>query len=172
MGSIIDRLSGHVPDSLRTPLKPVSYGGFLATLQEQQARRVTANPNRKVLARRRDPVTGASAIGWQYYVAFEGVGRQGRRISYDLPCADRVSQDADDTNLFGGRMLGENLALGLEEAWLMTTYVTADTLLTGIRGQMPQCEIVLMDGGKPFTPDQYEDLRARAQKGHIRPWNE
>lgn len=167
-----DRISGYVPESLRTPLKPVSYDGFLETLQEQQARRVTANPNRRVLVRKRDPETGASATGWQYYVAFEGVGRQGRRISYDLPCADRVSQDVDSRNHFGGKMLGENLVLSLEEAWLMTTYVTADTLLTGIREQMPQCETVLMDGGKPFTPDEYDDLRARAREGHIRPWSE
>lgn len=172
MGGFKDRLTGYVPDSLRPPIKPESYYDFLAAMQEQQARRVTATPGRKRLTRQVDPETGASATGWRYQVVFDGVGRQGRRIRYELACADRVSQDVDRRNNFGGRIVGEGVVLGLEEAWLMTTYVTADILLAEIGKQIPQCETVLMNGGKPFTPDQYQDLRARAQQDHIRPWNE
>lgn len=172
MGGFKDRLTGYVPDSLRPPIKPESYDGFLVTLQELGAKRVAATPDRKRLTRQVDPETGASATGWGYQVVFDGVGRQGRRVRYELECAYRVSQDVDRRNNFGGRIVGENAVLTLEEAWLMTTFVTADILLAEIGKQIPQCETVLMNGGKPFTPDQYQDLRARAQQDHIRPWNE
>ena len=165
MGGFKDRLIGLAPESLKPPIKPETYDGFLATLQELGAKRVAATPGRKRLTNQVDPDTGASATGWGYQVVFDGVGRQGRRIRYELDCAYRVSQDVDRRNNFGGRIVGEGVVLGLEEAWLMTTYVTADTLLNGIKEQMPQCETALMNSGKPFTADQYQDLRAQAQQG-------
>jgi hypothetical protein len=79
----------------------------------------------------------------------------------------------DDTvNKFGGRAVGTRVASDLESLWLLTTYVTADKLLADIKEQMPQCETVLMDDGKPFTKDQYEQLHSNAQTGHIRSWDQ
>jgi hypothetical protein len=166
-----DRLSGAIPDELKTPRQPASLVAFKEALRVEGAKKVTAAPSMTPIERRTQGYSGVSATKWMYHVAFTAVGRQGRRIVYDFPCTEKASLD-DTVNKFGGRAVGTRVASDLESLWLLTTYVTADKLLADIKEQMPQCETVLMDDGKPFTKDQYEQLHSNAQTGHIRSWDQ
>ena len=164
-----DRLLGLLPDNLKPPLTPETYDGFITALSEQGARKLRAIPGRKPIDRRNEEITGERSTHWRYNVGFVAEGRHGRKITYEFPLVTGTTQDDESRNEWGGKMLGGNVVNILEEAWLITAFVTAEELLRRIKEELPECETELISDGKPFTEEDFQTLHEEAKLAHIRP---
>lgn len=166
----IERFGNFIPDNLKPPIAPISYADFVNTLRTENATRVTAVPGRKTLFRTGSDI-GEDGAHYEYNITFNARGQGGRRINYYYPCIQKFLDNPDFQYAHGGKMRGERLIHDLEEAYSLTTIVTADTKLQEIQRMLPDCTVELTDADRTFTQEDLEELRREAQQRQIRPWD-
>lgn len=165
---IKDRLTGLMPDSMRAPLEAYNYDAFAKLLREQGARSVAATPERVGRGKMRNEALGQDSTFWHYQVMLTAEGRSGRKLTFRFPIDQRVGNEGEGRNDWGGRMLGDQLEESLHDSLTMEAFVTADDILSRIKEEIPGVETALLDQGKPFSEEDYEALRAQAQMTHTR----
>ncbi len=165
-----ETLGKFVPESLKPPIQPSTYDAFLETLRAQNAKQVTAIPGKKtLLVTEEDEGFGEDGAYYEYNITFNAIGRRGRKVDYYHSCARKFLDNPDYINKYGGKMGAERLIHTLEEAYLITTFVTA-AKLEEIEEMIPGCQTKLQDATKVFTAEDFEELQRLAQQLQIRPW--
>lgn len=159
-----------VPDKLKPEIKATSFEGFISELQTHASSTVEATPKKTTLF-----VTGASRSNpggghYSYDIDFSGKGN-GRRIGYHHVCAEKFLDNPDYIAERGGGKLGfAKTTERLDELYMLTTFVTADTMLTQIKEAIPYCQTQIKDADKVFTVEDYRDLHEVAEQQQLRPW--
>jgi hypothetical protein len=168
---LAEKLGRFVPNNFKKPLTPGSYDEFVNALCTHDVSRIVAVPGRKALFRTGSVDLGEDGVAYEYNIAFDSTSSTGRKINYYYPCTQKFLDNPDYHYAHGGKMRGERLIRDLEEAYSLTTIVTADVKLQELQQMFPGCTTELRDADKIFTQEDYEELRRVAQRRQIRPWD-